>query len=289
MLFQENDVKLVSPIKWAGGKSFLINKVRQTFLDNNDKEWFVEVFAGSLALTLYYKPRKVLINDICFPLINMWEMIKDNCEELCDLLDELSKDKYNNREKFDEIKEEFNGMKDRELVLEERIRLAGYFIYMNKRSFNGLYRENSSGKYNVPYRHYKTGVIYERENIRVISDYFNNNEVIFSNVSFMDVEISENSFIYLDPPYYPCGTSGFTQYNKEGFSKGKHEDLRNKCVEWVAEGNNILESNSPCEEIEELYENFNNESFCIKRSMRSAISGRVDEENGENNEILIWS
>ena len=289
MLFNENNLQLSSPIKWAGGKGFLLEKVRNRLEANQSREWFVEVFAGSLALTLHYQPKKVVINDICLPLINMWQQIKDNPDVLCVLLEELSDSSYNKREKFDEIKAEFNEMKERELVIEEKIRLAAYFIYLNKRSFNGLYRENSSGKYNVPFRQYKDGMIYNEENINAISLYFNENEVVFSNLSFEQLDVPENSFVYLDPPYYPCDTSSFTQYNKDGFSIEKQEELKNKCIEIVAEGNNFLQSNAPCPEIAELYEQFNQESFLIKRSMRSAKKGKKDEDEQPDNEILIWN
>ena len=289
MLFDENKLELSSPIKWAGGKGFLLEKVRHHLTQNSNCEWFVEGFAGSLAITLHYQPKKVVINDICFPLINMWTQIKENADVLCVLLEELSESSYNKKEKFNEIREEFNDMKNRELVLEEKIKLAAYFIYLNKRSFNGLYRENSSGIYNVPFRQYKDGLIYSEDNIKEISKYFNENEVIFSNLSFENLEVPDNSLVYLDPPYYPCDTSSFTQYNKDGFTKEKQEELRNFCVSCVADGNKFLQSNAPCDEIDELYEQFNRESFLIKRSMRSAQKGKKDEENMPDNEILIWN
>lgn len=81
----------------------------------------------------------------------------------------------------------------------------------------------------------------------------------------------------------------YFRYNKNGFSIEKQEQLRDFCINITAEGNTFLQSNAPCDEIEELYENFNKESFAIKRSMRSAITGRNDGENSPDNEILIWN
>ncbi len=169
MLFSQNPIKLYSPIKLAGNKHFILNKIRP----------FIE------------------------------EKMSENTTE--------------------------------------SIEMAGYFIYLNKRSFNELYRENQNGKYNVPYREYKN----------TKSKYFNENDVSFYCKSFNEVEIFPNSFVYLDPPYYESNTSSFTAYTKEGFTKQNHRELFEYCNHLNANGIKFLQSNSPCSEITTMYNSYN--------------------------------
>lgn len=286
MLFNEIKIDLKSPIKWAGGKSFLLEKI-EPYIDTYC-DIFVELFSGSLALTLHFQPKKAIINDICSPLINMWTIIKTHPEQLCKKLKKINGEDFNNKEKFNDIKTFFNENKDKELSINEKIKLASYFIYLNKRSFNGLYRENKNGKYNVPYRKYSSE-IYDENNIMNISKYFNENEITFYNKSYKNVNIPNNSFVYIDPPYYPCKTSSFVAYHKNGFSVEEQISLKNFCDQLNTKNIKFLQSNAPCEEIFNLYENFQYEPFFIKRSMRSAIKGKTDDDNVENNEIFIFN
>jgi DNA adenine methylase len=104
MLFSQNPIKLYSPIKWAGNKHFILNKIRPFIEENNESHCFYECFAGSLSISLEFQPRKLVVVDRNYPLINMWKVIKNNPNELCSLLSEYSNDSvYNNREKYEEI------------------------------------------------------------------------------------------------------------------------------------------------------------------------------------------
>jgi len=277
-----------SPIKWAGGKTLMFEYIEP--LLKNNKNVFVECFAGSLAITLEFQPRKVIINDICFPLINMWVVIKDFPDELCNTLEIYADNtKFNNETKFYDIRNKFNKLKTKKsLTNNDKILLAVYFIYLNKRSFNGLYRENKKGEYNVPFRHYENCEMYDVQNIKNISKYFNENDVTFFNDDFSRLVIPENSLVYLDPPYYPVSKNSFTQYTKYGFTKEKQQKLLEFCNDLNKRKISFIQSNSPCEEIIEMYSNYNMEMYYISRSMRSAKKGI---KNGEikDNEILIWN
>ena len=289
MLLNKDKIYLKSPIKWSGGKYSLISKI-ENYLDQN-KEVFVELFAGSLALTLYFQPKNVIINDICFPLINMWYIIKKFPNKLCYHLNIFNNNNYNNSKKFYEIRNLFNELKNKKKINKnKKIILAAYFIYLNKRSFNGLYRENKKGEYNSSYRYYKNSNIYDKQNILNISKYFNNNYIKFYNKSFIDIKIPNNSFVYIDPPYYPSKTSSFTSYNKNNFTINQQILLNNYCN--LLDKNNIkfLQSNSPCKEIIKLYKNFNYISFFIQRNMRSAIKENNNKKKRKyKNEILIFN
>ncbi len=290
MLFSDNRLSIVSPIKWAGGKKFILDKLWTLMEVHNDKKCFVENFCGSCAVTLHYQPRKVILNDSNYPLMNMWRMIKDYPNELCNELKRLSNNElYNNVGAFNLIRNEFNELKRRvELSMEERILMGAYFIYLNKRSFNGLYRENKSGIYNVPFRMYKSGEIYSETNIRNISKYFNENEVYLRSDDYLKVEIPRDSLVYIDPPYYRCGTSDFTSYTKEGFGRNEQDRLVKYCDDLNKRKVKFIESNSPCEEIFGMYEKYNMESFFTRRFMRSAKQDQEEKEE-EENELLIWN
>ena len=288
MLFNEDKLHLKSPIKWAGGKNFIIDRIRNLIEKNKTKKCFVECFAGSLALTLEFQPKKAIINDICFPLINMWIMIKDYPDELCKKLLEYSDKNFNNEAKYNEIRFDFNNLKKKELDVEQKILLAVYFIYLNRRGFNGLYRENSNGLYNVPYRKYDIELIYEEENIKNLSKYFNENDITFFCGSYAELKITKDCIVYLDPPYYPVKKTSFTQYNGEGFGIENQNDLLSFCKELDRKKIKFIQSNSPCTQVMELYSDFNKESFYMHRSMRSSKTGKDDKEK-EDNEILIWN
>ena len=288
MLFNQEKLTIKSPIKWAGGKNFIIEEINPLIEKNKTKKCFVECFAGSLALTLEYQPKKVIINDICFPLINMWKVIKENPDLLCEKLLEYSDKDFNKEKKYNEIRIDFNNLKKKELDEQQKILLATYFIYLNKRGFNGLYRENKDGQYNVPYRKYDNELIFDEENIRNISKYFNDNDVVFYCGKYSELKIPKDSIVYLDPPYYPVKKTSFTQYSKEGFTIEHQNELLEFCKDLNKRKIKFIQSNSPCEQVNELYSEFNKKSFYMHRSMRSSKTGKDDKEK-DDNEILIWN
>lgn len=281
-----------SPIKWAGGKLKIIPYI-QDIIKDIKYERYIDLFSGSLAIPLDLQIKTCIINDINFILINLYENIKDNLKDLLKLLKELNHDKYNCKDEFQKIKDEFNVLKfNDKCTNKEKVRLAGIFIYLNKRSFNGLYRENKSGIYNVPYRENKSN-IYDKELLKNISKYFNDNNITFLNKSFEEYKISffkKDDLVYLDPPYYPSNKSKFTNYSKDGFNVEHQKKLAVLCEKLNKKGVKFIMSNSPCDEIQELYKDFNMKKFYIGRQMRSA-QGKSDVFNSKNepNELLIWN
>lgn len=224
-------------------------------------------------------------------VINLYEIIKNEKVKLLKALTILNQEEFNSKEKFQEIKDEFNILKfKKKLSKKEKLRLASIFVFLNKRSFNGLYRENKSGIYNVPYRKNKTS-IFDEENIRELSLYFNKNNITFMNKSFEKFNIDffeKGDLVYLDPPYYPSQKSQFSAYTKDGFSIEQQEKLAKLCDKLNKKGIKFIVSNSPCLEVENLYKEFNQIKFYIGRQMRSA-EGKSDVFNKthEPNEILI--
>lgn len=286
------DLHLKSPIKWAGGKLKIVPYIQDIIKDIKYTR-YIDLFSGSLAIPLDLQIKNCILNDINFILINLYQNIKSNLKDLLLLLKELNLDKYNCKEEFQKIKDEFNVLKFNDKFTDkEKIRLAGIFVYLNKRSFNGLYRENKSGIYNVPYRKNKSN-IYDEELLKNISKYLNDNNITFLNKSFEEYKLSffkKGDLVYLDPPYYPSNKSKFTSYSKDGFSIEQQTQLAILCYKLHKKGIKFIMSNSPCLEVQELYKDFNMKKFYIARQMRSAKGkSNVFESKNEPNEILIWN
>lgn len=270
-------------IKWVGGKSKILDIFR-TLYKESKPERFIDLFCGSLIIPLSIAPDNLICNDINTGLINMYKMIKKRPKELCDELEKLNKTEYNNKESFGKLKEEFN------IGIKNKVRHASIFIYLNKRGFNGLYRENKKGEYNVPFRKYNTD-IYKKEDILALSNYFKKKDVQFISKSIFDIDIDffkEGDLVYLDPPYYPTETSKFTGYWRVPFLEREQKELAKLCRKLDKKGIHFIVSNSPCPEVEKLYEGFYQYKFKIERQMRNAKVGK-GEKNNDENEILIWN
>jgi|TARA_B100000524_G_scaffold342260_1_gene237123 DNA adenine methylase len=279
-------------IKWAGGKNKILEHFKILYESAQHKRYF-DLFSGSLSLPLILKPKKATFNDINIWLINLYQVIKDDLTLLEQELKKLNQDKYNCQDEFNKIRDRYNNLKKKEDITDsEKIEMAGIFIYLNKRSFNGLYRENQDGKYNVPFRQYKTS-IYNKEELVELSKYFNENKIKFKSKSYRKFKVKkfkEGDLVYIDPPYYPCNKSSFTAYWKTPFLVEEQVKLAKYCQKLNKKGIKFIVSNAPCQEIKELYKDFNMKTFYIGRQMRSA-EGKSDvfEKKNEDNEILIWN
>lgn len=287
---QINNLKPI--IKWAGGKNKILEHFRILYNSTNHKR-YIDLFSGSLSLPLILKPKKAIFNDINIWLINLYQVIKEQLPELLEELKILNQDKYNCKEEFNNIRNKYNLIKQKQdLSNNEKIQMAVIFIYLNKRSFNGLYRENKEGKYNVPYRKYNVPIYRSKELIE-LSEYFNKNKIKFKSKSYNEFKINKfkkDDLIYIDPPYYPCKKSNFTSYWKTPFLIEEQKNLAKYCKELDEKNIKFIVSNAPCPEVKELYKDFNMKTFYIGRQMRSG-EGKSDvfEKKNEENEILIWN
>lgn len=294
----------INPIvKWAGGKSKIKNVFKELY-DRAEPELYVDMFCGSLTLPLTLLPKKAILNDINLPLINCYQIIKEQPDVFITHLEIYNQTEYNTREKFNEIRDTFNILKHKEkLNPKERIELATIFLYLNRRSFNGLYRENSSGLYNVPYRKYDSD-IFNKNNILELSKYLNQNEIEFYNINIFDIDMIEiiknqiqkqnisleQVLVYLDPPYYPSTKSKFTGYSKVPFNVDEQVKLKKICDQLHKHKIKFIVSNSPCMEVKELYKDYPQKSLYIGRQMRSAQGkSQVFSDKDEDNEILIYN
>jgi DNA adenine methylase len=274
---------LIKPyLKWAGGKRQLLSEIKRCLPMNMDSYTYYEPFIGAGALFFELQPARAVINDFNAQLILTYRVIKENVAGLIKLLRKY-KDK-NDEERFYEIRDldrdsvKFDALTD--------IEKAARLIFLNKTCFNGLYRVNSQGLFNVPYGKYKNPAIYEEIVLRQISEYLNNNEIHILNTDF-EIAVSsadENSFVYFDPPYHSPDNINFTGYQAGGFGENEQERLRNVMAKMTDRGVKCLLSNSDTEYIRRLYKYdfFDIIPVQAKRSINSDSAGR-----GNVSEVLI--
>jgi DNA adenine methylase len=269
-------------LKWAGGKRQLLSEIKKHLPKNIQNYTYYEPFIGAGAVFFELQPKKAIINDFNAQLILTYTAIKENVGELIALL-KKHKDK-NDEEYFYEIRNlDRNTIKFNKLTKVEK---AARLIFLNKTCFNGLYRVNSQGLFNVPYGKYKNPAICEEIVLRQISKYLNTYEIDILNGDFEQAVTTagENSFVYFDPPYHSPDKTNFTGYQADGFDEQEQERLRNVMVKMTQRGSKCLLSNSDTEYIRKIYDYdfFEIISVQAKRHINSDSAGR-----GSVNEVLI--
>ena len=241
-------------IKWAGGKSQLLNTLHNNLPDNIESKIkkYAEPFVGGGALLFSllnkYKFDEIYISDNNKELINAYEIIKNHTEELIWILGEMQ-DKYISfstlEEKqyyYYEQREKFN---ETEFTDKTSIEKAALFIFLNKTCFNGLYRVNKKGKFNVPFGKHEKPNICDTENILKLSDILENVTVHCGDYQEVLNFADSKTFVYIDPPYRPINTtSGFTSYTEEQFSDKNQEELATVFKKLTENGAKVMLSNS---------------------------------------------
>jgi DNA adenine methylase len=248
------DIKSAKPfLKWAGGKTQLINDIHRALPREVTKERFtyIEPFVGSGAilfwmLTNFPKLEKAVINDINADLINTYRIIASKPKELVSIL-QILQNEYHNLDGNDEEKKEYY-YKKRELYntrKEEQSVQAALFIFLNRTCFNGLYRVNKNNGYNVPMGSYKKPTICDEQNILAVSNALQKVEILCGDYESTLKEVTSNSFFYFDPPYKPLSnTSSFNSYAKDEFNDEEQIRLRNFCINLEKQGHKWILSNS---------------------------------------------
>lgn len=266
-------------LKWVGGKRQLLPEIRERLPETFST--YYEPFVGGGAVLFDTMPKKAVVNDFNEELINMYQVIKTDVEELLELL-EVHKEK-NTSEYFYEIR-----ALDREPHYEtevSNVEKAARLIYLNKTCFNGLYRVNASGFFNTPYGKYKNPNIVNTKGIMALHNYFNNADIKFKSGDFEDAVkyIRKGSFVYFDPPYAPLTpTSNYTGYTAGGFGKEDQIRLRKLCDKLDKRGVKFLLSNSNVPFIQEQYSDYIIDVVGAKRAINS--NGK---KRGEVEEVLI--
>ena len=297
-MYCENNIdRTAKPfVKWVGGKSQLLNEIRRKYPQNIEK--YCEPFVGGGAVLFdilqTFQPSEVLINDINKELINTYSQVKNNCEELILQLNELQETYkklsqeerkilfYEKRNRYNEIKINDNEIEDLEK--------AALFIFLNKTCFNGLYRVNSKGFFNVPFNNAKNPLICDEDNLRSCSYLLQNVTLKVGDYKECDSFIDEMTFVYIDPPYRPLTqTAAFTSYSENQFSDKEQIELAQFIEKLSTNGATVVASNSDPKNsdendnfFDELYADFEIERVFASRMVNSKGNGR-----GVIKELLI--
>ena len=241
-------------LKWAGGKGQLLHEIKQYYplLDNHITK-YVEPFVGGGAVLFdilnNFNIKEIYINDVNEELINTYRVIKENINELINVL-KLYQSEYipldTEKRKFyyTEKRKRFNELKIKKSK-KENIEKAALMIFLNKTCFNGLYRVNKSGCFNVPMGSYKNPLICDENNLRAVSEKLQKVTIICGDYAKLINFIDKNTFVYFDPPYRPLtNTANFTSYTENLFDDKKQIELSNFINEIHKKGAKILLSNS---------------------------------------------
>lgn len=274
---------LVRPfLKWAGGKRQLLPEIVKYLPQQINKHTYYEPFIGGGALLFELQPPKAIINDRNKELINCYEAIRDSLDEL---RQELSKDKYSNSETSYYVMRDLD--RSEKYASLSAVEKAARIIYLNKTCYNGLFRVNSQGQFNVPFGKYKNPNFLDNAVLIAVNKYLNSNDVTLSNQDFQEAvkDAKKGDFVYLDPPYDPVSeTASFTGYDMNGFNKDEQKRLKAVFDDLNNRGCKVMMSNSCTDFIMDLYKDYQ-ETIKKVRATRSINSNAL--KRGMVDEVLV--
>ncbi len=269
------DYKTTSFVKWAGGKKQLLERLESRMPVTYDR--YYEPFIGGGALLLDIQPSKAVINDTNEQLLNIYRQLKMDSEAVIAAVDMLDA-KPCDKERYMQIRESYNQkIQKHELDAES----AALMIWINKHCFNGLYRVNGRGLFNVPYNNKKSGRSIDAENLRNIGRYLRISDVEIRQGDFEIAccDVKSGDFVYFDSPYVPINeTASFTAYTKEGFSYEDHVRLSDLFKALSDKGVKLMLSNHDVPLVHELYKDFNIDSIDVRRAINSNALKRFGKE-----------
>ena len=267
-------------VKWVGGKRQLLKQFRELGLYppeafNPITNTYHEPFVGGGAVFFDLLPKNAKLSDLNNELVITYNVIKDNVDEL---IKSLQKHIYD--------KEYYLEVRAKKVEDLSDIEIASRFIFLNRTGFNGLYRVNKSGQFNVPIGRYNNPVICDEDNLRRVSNALQ--DVIITHQDYKKVlETAQNGdFVYFDPPYYPINTtSSFTSYTVEGFLEKEQTELRNTFVKLHEKGCFVMLSNSDTPFINELYSGIN--GVTINKITAGRAINSKGTRRGKITEVLV--
>jgi DNA adenine methylase len=273
------EIQISTFIKWAGGKTQLLEQFKQYFPKSICR--YFEPMVGSGAVFFYvqkrYKPKYSMISDININLVNLYVNVRDNTNQLITLLKEHKLNHMKDPEKYYyTMRNKFNNEKD---TLEK----SALLLYLNKTCFNGLYRVNSKGDFNVPFGRYKNPVILQEKKLKIAADLLKDVEI--KRMSFTKILdfVKEADFIYFDPPYYPLSkTSSFTSYQKGSFLDKEQHELSKIFKSLDKRECRVMLSNSEHPFIRKLYYGYDIQVVKANRMINCNGQGR-----GKISELVI--
>ena len=250
-------------IRWVGGKSKLIkhlkNYVPSDFCGGN---YYYEPFLGAGSLFFHLTPQKAYLSDSNKDLIECYNAIKSDPKIISE---------YLNQHLENNCKEYYYKMRDEYNLSKPSITKAALFIYLNKSCFNGIWRVNKKGHFNVPYGYKEPPPLPSNEDLLKVSKVLSTAKLVHKDYKDAVINVNEGDFVYFDPPYPPLnGTSFFTHYTKERFNREDHAELARIAKELTKKGCLVMISNADIPYIKSLYkDSFNVYDIEVTRWIRT--------------------
>lgn len=269
----ENRSSAAPFVKWAGGKRQLLPQIKERMPDNFNR--YIEPFVGGGAVYFELQPKRAVLNDINRALINAYKKIQKQPEEfITEIRTYDEKILEGTKEYYYEARERFN---DKLMKNEYDMESAALFVFLNKHCFNGLYRVNGKGLFNVPYNNSVRSSC-SREDILAISDSLQGVQIFNGDFQKVCDVAEKNDFVFIDSPYAPLNPTSFEAYTKEGFDVESHRRLADTYKDLTKRGCYCMLTNHNTEFIRELYSEFKTEVVSVKRMINSDAKNRVGQE-----------
>jgi DNA adenine methylase len=269
-------------VKWVGGKRQLLKQFREMDLYpphnfNSINSTYYEPFVGGGAVFFDLLPKKAVLSDLNKELVITYNIIKNDIEEL---IKSLKKHRYK--------KEYFLKVRAKNVNKLTDLEIASRFIFLNRTCFNGMYRVNSKGQFNVPFGKYTNPTICDEDNLRKVSKALQEADITVGDYKKVLDKAQKRDFIYFDPPYYPVSkTASFTSYTKEDFLNKEQIELRDTFLELHKRGCFVMLSNSDTPFINEIYKEIENEGIKINKVRAGRAINSNGSKRGKINEVLI--
>lgn len=284
-------------LKWAGGKGQILKEIEEYYPFNERIDKYAEPFVGGGAVLFdilsRYQMKEVYISDVNLELINTYKVVRSDIENLIRLLTKIQDEyiplemqdrkKYylDKREKFNKITLDKNNIS---------LDKAALMIFLNKTCFNGLFRVNKKGLFNVPSGTYKNPKICDVENLRLVSKKLKNVDINYGDYKKASEFIDDRTFVYFDPPYRPLtNTASFTAYSKTDFADKEQIELADFVMDMAKRGAKVLVSNSDPKNSDPEDEFFDDiySGFKIERIQANRMINSKGKLRGKINELLI--
>jgi DNA adenine methylase len=269
-------------VKWVGGKRQLLKQFNKMGLYppegfNPIKNSFFEPFVGGGAVFFDLLPKKAYLSDMNFELVTTYNVIKNDVESL---IKSLKKHKYD--------KEYFLKVRAQKVEKLTPLQIASRFIYLNRTCFNGMYRVNSKGEFNVPFGKYDNPMICDETNLRKVSIALQNVEIVHQDYKAVLKKAKKGDFVYFDPPYHPLSeTASFTSYTSGGFSAQDQIELRDMFLELHKKGCYVMLSNSDADFINTIYGELSNYGVKVHKVYANRAINSKSEGRGKIKEVLV--
>jgi len=289
-------------LKWAGGKGQLINQIKEflpyEIVATKRIDKYFEPFLGGGAVFFWlskeYQIKKSYLYDINPEIVSAFQTVRDSVSQLISKLKKLQNDYISlskrNRENFYyDCRDAYNKLTKSNRPIDK----TALLIFLNKTGFNGLFRVNSQGQFNVPFGRYENPTICDGGNLLAVSEALENAEIECKDFRHSLGKADKNSLVYFDPPYRPISkTASFTGYIKDGFNDQDQHDLKEACDKLSKKGAKVILSNSDPKNIDvddNFFDDLFKRNYKIKRLQATRMINCNAEKRGMIKEILVMN